>query len=96
MSVIYVLIARIPVADVPSFRAYEEVVLPLLPEHGGRLDRRMQSADGTLEVHLLEFETEDALATFRADARRVAATRLLGSAQPELELVRMVDVTPNA
>ena len=40
---------------VAPFDAYERRVLPLLERHGGRLDRRLRTADGRTEVHLLSF-----------------------------------------
>lgn len=88
--VTYVLIARVPPAGVADFHAYEALVLPLLPEHGGRLDRRVRSADGTLEVHLLVFTSAQSLAAFRADPRRAAAARLLEASGADLELTPVV------
>ena len=40
--VTFVLIFRIPTEGVEDFRAYEEAVLPLLPEFNGRLERRCE------------------------------------------------------
>lgn len=88
----YVLIARIPASDIAAFQAYERVVLPLLPDHGGRLERRMRSADGTLEVHLLAFESPAALDRYRTDPRRVAAADLVRDAQLVLELTPVLPV----
>ena len=90
--VTYALIARVPRKGVADFQAYEEAVLPLLDEHGGRLDRRVRSADGTLEIHLLVFDSPQALERLRADPRRSAAQPLLQAAEPELELVQVFPV----
>src|SRR4051794_23241437 len=38
-----VLMARIPAEGVADFRAYEDAVLPLLPEFNGRLQRRLRN-----------------------------------------------------
>ena len=46
--VTFVLIFRIPTEGVEDFRAYEEAVLPLLPEFNGRLERRLRNPDGTV------------------------------------------------
>ncbi len=52
----------------------------------------MRSADGTLEVHLLVFESDEALEAFRADPRRSAAAPLLQAAGAELELIQVLSV----
>jgi hypothetical protein len=41
----FVLIARIPIEGIEDFRAYEDAVLPLLPEFNGRLERRLRNPD---------------------------------------------------
>jgi hypothetical protein len=51
--VTFVLIFRIPTEGVEDFRAYEEAVLPLLPEFNGRLERRLRNPDGTVEMHIV-------------------------------------------
>ena len=40
-------------ADLAAFDAYEDAVLPLLPDHGAALQRRFRSLDNALEVHVL-------------------------------------------
>jgi len=37
------------------FRAHEDQVLPLLNEHGGRLQRRLRNELGTVELHIVSF-----------------------------------------
>lgn len=39
----FVLIARIPPDGVAAYQAYEDQVLPVLAEHGGRLQRRLRN-----------------------------------------------------
>jgi uncharacterized protein (DUF1330 family) len=54
--------------------AYEDRVLALVPEHGGRVLNRAQSsgADGQpLEIQLLEFPSAAALSGYMTDSRRV-------------------------
>jgi uncharacterized protein (DUF1330 family) len=55
--------------------AYEDRVLPLLRDHGGRVLQRTRSAGAAgdpLEVHVLEFPSEDALSAYTDDPRRMA------------------------
>ena len=55
--------------------AYEDRVLGLLPDHGGRVLHRARTAgeDGEpLEVHVLEFPSEVALDAYMSDERRLA------------------------
>jgi GNAT superfamily N-acetyltransferase/uncharacterized protein (DUF1330 family) len=56
--------------------AYEDKVLTLLADHGGRLLSRARIADrddeAPYEVHLLEFPSEAALDAYMRDERRVA------------------------
>lgn len=87
----YALIARTAREDVEAFRAYEDAVLPLLTGHGGVLDRRVRSLDGTCEIHLLTFPSAAHLDAFRADPRRLAAQPLL-PAGTVVELIEVVSV----
>jgi uncharacterized protein (DUF1330 family) len=61
-----------PGAD-DALTAYEDRVLSLVPEHGGRVLQRARSsgADGQpLEIQLLEFPSAEALGRYMADERR--------------------------
>jgi uncharacterized protein (DUF1330 family) len=88
----FVLIARIPPAGVEAFRAYEDQVLPLLNEYGGRLQRRLRNEAGTLEVHIIGFPSDMAFQKYRRDPRRTAAAHLLEASSAELELLSLRDV----
>jgi uncharacterized protein (DUF1330 family) len=92
MATTYVLVARIPAAGVEAFERYEAAVLPLLADHGGRLHRRLRSADRTVEVHLIAFAADDALAAYRADPRRAEHAPLLEQSGAQIELLEMEDV----
>ena len=46
---------RIPPTGLEVFRAYEDAVLPLLTAHGGLLQRRLRTEEGTTEIHVLWF-----------------------------------------
>ena len=87
-----VLIARIPPHGVKAYQAYEDQVLPLLSEHGGRLQRRLRDEAGTLELHILSFPSDTALQKYRSDPRRTAATHLLEASSAKLERLSLHDV----
>jgi hypothetical protein len=59
--VTFVLIARIPPEGVEAFRAYEDAVLPLLPEFNGSLERRLRNPDGTIEIPHRELHVRSGL-----------------------------------
>ena len=92
MPVTYVLVARIPYTGTEAFLRYEGAVLPLLADHGGHLDRRLRSADGTAEVHVIRFETTDGLHAYRADPRRKQHAPDLEASGAEIELLEVEDV----
>ncbi|WP_369719671.1 hypothetical protein AB8Z38_20590 [Bradyrhizobium sp. LLZ17] len=88
----FVLIARIPKEGVADFRAYEDAVLPLLPEFNGRLERRLRNSDDTVEVHIVSFASDVDFQNYRNDPRRMAQAELLGKSSAKLELLPMADV----
>ena len=90
--VTFVLIARIPVEGIEDFRAYEDAVLPLLPEFNGRLERRLRSPDGTLEMHIVSFASDADFQNYRNDPRRTAQAGLLQESSAKLELLPMANV----
>jgi hypothetical protein len=90
--VTYVMVARLPEGGLPDFDAYERAVLPLLAEHGGRLERRLRTPDDRVEVHLVSFPGDDAFAAYRADPRRSSAAPLLQASGAAIELLAVRDV----
>ena len=84
--------AQIPAAGVAEFQRYEALVLPLLAEHGGTLERRLRNGDGTVEFHVVRFDSHEALQRFRADPRREAAAPLLQRCAAAIELHEVTDV----
>ncbi|MFC6019188.1 GNAT family N-acetyltransferase [Plantactinospora solaniradicis] len=60
----------VPEEHLPAFLRYEDRVLPLLADHGGRLEQRLRTADGRTEVHLLSFAGRDGYESYLADPRR--------------------------
>jgi hypothetical protein len=85
-------IVRIPPAGVEVFQRFESIVLPLMPRYGGRLDRRLRSADGRVELHILSFPSHDALDAYKADPIRVEHLHLLAEAGAVAELLELADV----
>lgn len=91
--VTFVLIARIPAEGIEAFRAYEDAVLPLLPEFNGRLERRLRNLDGTVEVHVVSFASDADFQNYRNDPRRMAQAGLLEKSAAKLELLPMTTVS---
>ena len=91
--VTYVLIARIPAEGVEDFQAYEDAVLPLLPEFNGRLERRLRNPDGTVEMHIVSFASDADRQNYRNDPRRTSQAWLLEKSRAQLELLAMADAS---
>jgi hypothetical protein len=87
------LIARIPVEGIADFRAYEDAVLPLLPEFNGRLERRLRNQDGTVELHIVSFASDADFENYRNDPRRTAQAWLLERSSATLERLSMANVS---
>ena len=87
-----VLAVDLPDGGVDAFRRYEDAVLPLLPLHGGRLERRLRSADGRSEVHVVSFASETGYASYLADPERQAHRELLDGVEVVQRLLRVEDV----
>ncbi len=60
-------------ADIAKFEAYEEMVLPLLPQYGAILEQRVRSIDGLSETHLLFFPDMASFQAYCDDPVRLAA-----------------------
>ena len=88
-----VIIFRIPAEGVEDFRAYEEAVLPLLPEFNGRLERRLRNPDGTVEIHVVSFTSDADFQNYRNDHRRTAQAWLLEKSSAKRESLPMADVS---
>jgi uncharacterized protein (DUF1330 family) len=71
-----VLLSAIPGREA-SLAHYEDQVLALLGDHGGRLLARIRSADGPWsEIQLIEFVAEQGLESFQQDPRRLALSAM--------------------
>jgi hypothetical protein len=78
---------------VEPFDAYERRVSPLLGRHGGRLERRLRSADSLTEVHVLSFADEAGYHAYLADPDRAALRPLLTGLDLHQRAVPVTDVT---
>ena len=90
--VTFALIVRIPVEGIRNFQAYENAVLPLLPEFNGRLERRLRNPEGTIEMHIISFASDADFQNYRNDPRRTAQAWLLEKSAAKLELLPMANV----
>jgi hypothetical protein len=90
--VTYVVTIRIPAEGIEDFRAYEDAVLPLLPEFKGRLERRLRNPDGTLEVHIVSFASDADRQNYLNDPRRKAQRWLLERSCAKSESLPMANV----
>ena len=80
---------------VEPFEAYERRVLPLLGRHGGLLDRRLRTADGHTEIHVLSFADRAGYDAYLADPARAAASRVLDGLDIDRRLLEVTDVDPS-
>jgi hypothetical protein len=74
---IIVMLADIPEDGISAFQQYESLVLPILDEHGGRLERRFRTPDGRVEVHIVSFDDRAGLDSYMADPDRTTHRELL-------------------
>lgn len=91
VSVVYLVLARIPAEGVAAFREYESRVLPLLGRHQGSLERRLVSGDGTVEAHLVSFPSSAYLDGYREDPEWKRHRPLLDASGAVVELVELHD-----
>ena len=89
-------IIRVPAEGVADFQAYEDAVLPLLPEYNGQLERRLRNAEGTAEIHILRFASAADHRNYRNDPRRAAQIWLLERSAAKAESLTMMDVGMDA
>lgn len=80
---------------VEAFDAYENRVLPLLARHGGALERRLRTADGRTEIHLLSFASRAGYEAYLADPDRAALGHLLDGLDVRRQLWDVTDVPPD-
>lgn len=77
--------------------AYEDQVLALIPDHGGKILQRARSSGAggqPLEVHLLEFPSREALGAYLADSRRQALAAGRERAVARSEIIEVSLISP--
>ena len=73
---------------------YEDQVLALLPHHDAHVAVRARALEGPLtEVQLLEFASEQTLADFQNDPRRVALSKTRDAAIASTTVIRIEPVS---
>jgi hypothetical protein len=72
--------------DLDGGRAYEDLVLALLPAHGARVERRLRTPDGRTEVQELWFPSRTVLEAVMNHPDRLAARAKLGEAAPTTDV----------
>ena len=92
MSLTIVMVADVPSGGEERFQAYEAAVLPLLPRHGGRLERRFRTGDARTEVHVVTFQTQGGFDAYLADDERRSHRRLLDGLDVVQRLLVVEDV----
>jgi hypothetical protein len=92
MALTFAVVARVPAVGIEAFQTYEATVLALLAEHGGEVQRRVRTGDGTVEIHLLSFATAEGFASYGQDPRRIEATEILRLSGALLEVLEVHDV----
>lgn len=92
--VVLVVLADVAPEGVEAFRRYEAAVLPLLERHDGRLERRLRTADGLAEVHVVSFRSRRAYQAYVADPERAGHRGLLDGVSMTQRLLEVSDVGP--
>ncbi|HLL65384.1 MAG TPA: hypothetical protein VK453_06500 [Micromonosporaceae bacterium] len=72
-------------------RRYEDAVLALLDQHGGRVERRLRSADAATEVHIIRFRSRAGYQSFLVDPVRLALRKELGDRAPTTRVLELHD-----
>lgn len=79
------------------FHEFEELAIPLLAEHGGRLIYRLRPTDDSYisseeerpyEIHFLSFASEEAFRSFAKDPRRASFVHLRDESIRESYLIK--------
>jgi hypothetical protein len=70
--------------------AYEDQVLALLPDHGGRVDARLRSdvPEAPTEMQVITFADESGFESYMADPRRTASSDERDRVVARTELIR--------
>ncbi|MCI4064117.1 GNAT family N-acetyltransferase [Micromonospora sp. R77] len=85
------LVALVEFRAVEAGRRYEDAVLALLGRHGGRLERRLRTGDGSGEVHVIRFASRAGYESFLVDPERAALRAALGDDAPVTRVLEVTD-----
>jgi hypothetical protein len=86
-----VMVADVAREGVEAFQRYEAAVLPLLERHEGRLERRLRTADGQAEVHIVSFGSRAGYDAYSADPERADHRTLLEGVALTQRLLEVID-----
>jgi hypothetical protein len=89
---IIVMVADIPEDGIDAFQRYEGLVLPMLDQHGGRLERRLRSADSRVEVHIVSFDSRTGFDSYMTDPDRLSHRELLAGIDLGQRVIDVHDV----
>jgi hypothetical protein len=87
-----VMVADVAREGVEAFQRYEAAVLPMLERHDGRLERRLRTADGQAEVHIVSFGSRAGYDAYIADPQRADHRTLLEGVVLTQRLLEVIDV----
>ena len=87
-----VMVADVAREGVEAFQRYEAAVLPMLERHDGRLERRLRTADGQAEVHIVSFGSRAGYDAYIADPERADHRTLLEGVVLTQRLLEVIDV----
>ena len=87
-----VVLADVEREGVGAFQRYEAAVLPMLARHDGRLERRLRTADGQAEVHIVSFGARAGYDAYIADPERAHHRALLEGVALTQRLLEVTDV----
>jgi len=87
-----VMVADVAREGVEAFQRYEAAVLPMLERHDGRLERRLRTADGQAEVHIVSFGSRAGYDAYIADPERADHRSLLEGVVLTQRLLEVIDV----
>lgn len=86
-----VMVADVAREGVEAFQRYEAAVLPMLERHDGRLERRLRTADGQAEVHIVSFGSRAGYDAYCADPERADHRTLLEGVALTQRLLEVID-----
>jgi uncharacterized protein (DUF1330 family) len=92
VTLTFVMVADLEPGALQAFQRYESIVLPLLARHGGRLERRLRTADALSEVHIVSFESKDGYESYIADEERQSHRSQLDGIEVVQRLLQVHDV----